>query len=103
MDNFDRSKGDDVPVDAALENRDLTDEQAVNEFKHQCARVRDGCNFDISKCFKDGKPLIIDGSHVDPECYLSMTKDPETGTAEYKIRTDLTAEGKEDAEALLTM
>ena len=26
--------------------------------------MRDGCNFDISKCFADGKPLIIDGSHI---------------------------------------
>ena len=46
--------------------------------------VRNECNFDISKCFKDGKPLIIDGSHVDPACLLTISE-----SGEYRIKTEL--------------
>ena len=63
-------------------------EEVIKVFKRECRRVRDGCNFDISKCFKDGKPLIIDGSHVDPECYLELI--PGSFPAEYRIKTTLT-------------
>ena len=35
-----------------------------------CRHVRKGCNFDIQKCFVDGKPLIIEGSHLDPNLYV---------------------------------
>ena len=52
--------------------------------------MRDGCNFDISKCFKDGKPLIIDGTHLDPECYLELVENKETGELEHRIKTELT-------------
>mmetsp|Transcript_29479 Transcript_29479/g.36574 ORF Transcript_29479/g.36574 Transcript_29479/m.36574 type:complete len:104 (-) Transcript_29479:434-745(-) len=62
-----------------------TREAIIARFKQECARVRDGCNFDISKCFKDGKPLIIDGSHIDPECYLRMERNEQTGKMEYRI------------------
>lgn len=46
--------------------------------------MRNGCNFDISKCFKDGKPLIIDGTHVDPQQLLFLNEQ-----GEYRIRTEL--------------
>ena len=73
-------------------------------FKRECRRVRDGCNFDISKCFKDGKPLIIDGTHLDPECYLELVENKETGELEHRIKTELTEfpEGQEN-EALIAM
>ena len=51
--------------------------------------MRDGCNFDISKIFKDGKPLIIDGTHVDPECYVGATHNEESGNYDYRIVTPL--------------
>ena len=69
--------------------------------------MRDGCNFDISKCFKDGKPLIIDGSHVDPDCYLELSDpDPQTGKREYRIKTTLSepaCSGGQDNSALIAM
>jgi 2-phosphoglycerate kinase len=46
--------------------------------------VRNGCNFDISKCFKDGKPLIIEGTHIDPKKLLELNDQ-----GEYRIRTEL--------------
>ena len=65
-------------------------EDVISAFKQECRRVRDGCNFDISKCFKDGKPLIIDGTHIDPECYLELVSNETTGQQEYRIKTTLT-------------
>ena len=70
--------------------------------------MRDGCNFDISKCFKDGKPLIIDGSHIDPECYLELLQpnpeNPSSSLLEYRIKTSFTEfpEGQENT-ALIAM
>jgi hypothetical protein len=46
--------------------------------------VRNGCNFDISKCFKDGKPLIIDGSHVHPDSFLIKNE-----AGEYRVKTTI--------------
>ena len=57
--------------------------------------VRDGCNFDISKIFKDGKPLILDATHVDPECYISSKLNEQTGKYEFRIVTNLTTEEEE--------
>lgn len=42
-----------------------------------CRQVRKGCNFDIQKCFIDGKPLIIEGSHLDPNLYVKTVTDNE--------------------------
>jgi 2-phosphoglycerate kinase len=56
----------------------------VERYQHECQVVRNGCNFDISKCFKDGKPLIIDGTHVDPKQLLSRNEH-----GEYRIKTEL--------------
>ena len=44
--------------------------QIITNFKRKCKLIRNGCNFDVSKCFIDGKPLIIDGSHIDPESFI---------------------------------
>lgn len=64
--------------------------------------MRDGCNFDISKCFKDGKPLIIDGSHIDPECYIRQEHNPVNGQLEYRIQTDLSEDDGQN-QALIAM
>lgn len=42
-----------------------------------CRHVRKGCNFDIQKCFIDGKPLIIEGSHLEPNLYVKTVTDNE--------------------------
>jgi 2-phosphoglycerate kinase len=51
-----------------------------------CATVCEGCIFDISKCFKDGKPLIIDGTHIDPEMFLTKSSE-----GEFRILTPVTS------------
>lgn len=60
-----------LPPSNSSEGDELLSEEEliVKKYKNKSRWVRDGCNFDISKCFNDGKPLIIEGSHIDPECY----------------------------------
>eukprot|EP00351_Strombidinopsis_sp_SopsisLIS2011_P003238 CAMPEP_0116889444 /NCGR_PEP_ID=MMETSP0463-20121206/24936_1 /TAXON_ID=181622 /ORGANISM="Strombidinopsis sp, Strain SopsisLIS2011" /LENGTH=57 /DNA_ID=CAMNT_0004556155 /DNA_START=297 /DNA_END=470 /DNA_ORIENTATION=+ len=38
-------------------------------------------DFDISKCFIDGKPLIVDGSQIDPESFLKSWEENEIDSA----------------------
>lgn len=47
-----------------------TDEDIIHDYVRMCRHVRKGCNFDIQKCFVDGKPLIIEGSHIEPNLYV---------------------------------
>ena len=49
---------------------DKSSDDPIKIFRQQCRAVRNGCNFDISKCFKDGKPLILEGAHIDPSQLL---------------------------------
>lgn len=49
----------------------MTDADIISEYKKSARWVRKGCNFDIQKCFIDGKPLIIEGSHLDPHLYVN--------------------------------
>jgi hypothetical protein len=53
------------------------------KFKSKSKRIRDGCNFDISKCYADGKDLLLTGSYIDPEFFLCPTVKKE----QYKIKT----------------
>jgi 2-phosphoglycerate kinase len=41
--------------------------------------VRNGCNFDLSKAFNDGKPLIIEGAHITPQYYCLPVSEQEKG------------------------
>ena len=45
-------------------------EKVIQEYLKVCRLVRKGCNFDIQKCFIDGKPLIIEGSHIEPNLFV---------------------------------
>ena len=59
----------------------------ISRYQLECSVVRNGCNFDISKCFKDGKPLIIDGTHIDPKQLLHRIE-----SGEYRIKTEVDPE-----------
>lgn len=56
-------------------------DDVIGAYVQECRAIRNGCNFDISKCFKDGKPLVIDGSHIDP--HEIICRDPLS--QEYRI------------------
>ena len=73
------------PSADSLDDHALTEEEIITNYRKMCRHVRKGCNFDIQKCFIDGKPLIIEGSLLDPNCYIKhvddrleiLTPDPE--------------------------
>lgn len=67
-----------------LNDSDYKPGSVVQNYIHECKMVRNGCNFDISKCFKDGKPLIVDGTHIDPEKLLYLNEQ-----GEHRIKTEL--------------
>ncbi|KAI3756915.1 hypothetical protein L6452_04447 [Arctium lappa] len=45
-------------------------EELITEFCRECRIVRKGLAGDLKKAMKDGKPIIIEGMHVDPGIYL---------------------------------
>ncbi|XP_077235421.1 P-loop containing nucleoside triphosphate hydrolases superfamily protein isoform X2 [Tasmannia lanceolata] len=49
-------------------------EELITEFCRECRIVRKGLAGDLKKAMKDGKPIIIEGIHLDPSIYL-MDKD----------------------------
>ncbi|KAG5533685.1 hypothetical protein RHGRI_027761 [Rhododendron griersonianum] len=45
-------------------------EELITEFCRECRVVRKGLAGDLKKAMKDGKPIIIEGIHLDPSIYL---------------------------------
>ncbi|CAM6020455.1 unnamed protein product [Sphagnum balticum] len=45
-------------------------EELITEFSRECRIVRKGLDGDLKKAMKDGKPVIIEGLHLDPSIYL---------------------------------
>ncbi|EXC13938.1 hypothetical protein L484_006636 [Morus notabilis] len=45
-------------------------EELIAEFCRECRVVRKGLAGDLKKAMKDGKPIIIEGIHLDPSIYL---------------------------------
>ncbi|KAK3001353.1 hypothetical protein RJ639_021132 [Escallonia herrerae] len=45
-------------------------EELITEFCRECRIVRKGLGGDLKKAMKDGKPIIIEGMHLDPSIYL---------------------------------
>ena len=60
----------------------------INRFNLKCKSVRNGCNFDLSKAFNDGKPLIIEGAHINPQYYCLPAKGGENGMSAFRIITE---------------
>ncbi|XP_073033246.1 uncharacterized protein [Primulina eburnea] len=49
-------------------------EELITEFCRECWIVRKGLAGDLKKAMKDGKPIIIEGIHLDPSIYLMDDK-----------------------------
>ncbi|XP_062210506.1 uncharacterized protein LOC133912004 isoform X2 [Phragmites australis] len=45
-------------------------EELITEFCRECRVVRKGLAGDLKKAMKDGKPIIIEGIHLDPSIYV---------------------------------
>lgn len=56
--------------------RKFTSKEAfIEQYRQECATVRRALEGDITKCFKDGKPIIIEGSHLDPSLMRELIED----------------------------
>ncbi|KAL2920469.1 2-phosphoglycerate kinase [Bienertia sinuspersici] len=72
-------------------------EEFITEFCRECRIVRKGLAGDLKKAMKDGKPIIIEGTHLDPSIYLmdddnklSMKMQPKVKGAE--VSSDLSTD-----------
>ncbi|GJP47163.1 hypothetical protein CLOM_g6390 [Closterium sp. NIES-68] len=53
------------------------DEDVVAEFCRECKIIRKGLEGDLSKALREGKPVIIEGTHIDPDAnFLSFSAAP---------------------------
>ncbi|KAJ4953751.1 hypothetical protein NE237_030583 [Protea cynaroides] len=53
-------------------------EELITEFCRECRIVREGLAGDLKKAMKDGKPVIIEGIHLDPSIYLMNDENRES-------------------------
>ncbi|XP_058764891.1 uncharacterized protein LOC131638350 isoform X1 [Vicia villosa] len=69
-------------------------EELITEFCRECRVVRKGLGGDLKKAMKDGKPIIIEGIHLDPSIYLveDENKSPSAANAGNKEINPLSAE-----------
>ncbi|EGC39490.1 hypothetical protein DICPUDRAFT_74916 [Dictyostelium purpureum] len=49
-----------------------TKEELISEFKKECVMIRHGVDTDIEKCFEEGKAIIIEGPHIDPNLFVEL-------------------------------
>ncbi|XP_061980029.1 uncharacterized protein LOC133700499 isoform X2 [Populus nigra] len=72
-------------------------EELITEFCRECRIVRKGLAGDLKKAMKDGKPIIIEGIHLDPSIYLmdeenklpaKMPEKSETNTVSVSLDDD---------------
>ncbi|KAM0934314.1 putative P-loop containing nucleoside triphosphate hydrolase [Dioscorea sansibarensis] len=59
-------------------------EELITEFCRECRIVRKGLAGDLKKAMKDGKPIIIEGIHLDPSIYLMDDENRESGDSHKK-------------------
>ncbi|XP_015877819.3 uncharacterized protein LOC107414227 [Ziziphus jujuba] len=63
-----------------------TSEELITEFCRECRIVRKGLAGDLKKAMKDGKPIIIEGMHLDPSIYLMDDENKSTSAVEKKVQ-----------------
>ncbi|CAA0834566.1 P-loop containing nucleoside triphosphate hydrolases superfamily protein [Striga hermonthica] len=59
-------------------------EELITEFCRECRIVRKGLAGDLKKAMKDGKPIIIEGIHLDPSIYLMDEENKSSTTPQAK-------------------
>ncbi|KAH6788452.1 P-loop containing nucleoside triphosphate hydrolases superfamily protein, partial [Perilla frutescens var. frutescens] len=60
-------------------------EELITEFCRECRIVRKGLAGDLKKAMKDGKPIIIEGIHLDPSIYLMDDENKLSITSQAKV------------------
>jgi 2-phosphoglycerate kinase len=64
----------------------MSEEELIRVYDNNCRLVRKGVNFDIQKCFVDGKALIIEGRHVNPKAYVRFEETKVGDIVEKKLK-----------------
>ncbi|XP_047951785.1 uncharacterized protein LOC125197123 [Salvia hispanica] len=59
-------------------------DELITEFCRECRIVRKGLAGDLKKAMKDGKPIIIEGIHLDPSIYLMNDENKSSTTNQGK-------------------
>ncbi|KAI3912960.1 hypothetical protein MKW98_019313 [Papaver atlanticum] len=76
-------------------------EELITEFCRECRIVRKGLAGDLKKAMKDGKPIIIEGIHLDPSIYLMDEENRERNSTSVKNEEpNLVPPGTEDNNAV---
>ncbi|XP_020586039.1 uncharacterized protein LOC110028504 isoform X2 [Phalaenopsis equestris] len=73
-------------------------EELITEFCRECRIVRKGLAGDLKKAMKDGKPIIIEGIHLDPSIYLIDEEKREISTVHNENEVHGNANGDFSAE-----
>ncbi|KAL3696986.1 hypothetical protein R1sor_011062 [Riccia sorocarpa] len=71
-------------------------DELLTEFCRECRIVRKGLDGDLRKAMKDGKPVIIEGLHLDPSIYLM---DEESGAVSQKEASSPATQEQESSSA----
>eukprot|EP01022_Parablepharisma_sp_SALTPOND_P001928 TRINITY_DN1079_c0_g1_i1.p3 TRINITY_DN1079_c0_g1~~TRINITY_DN1079_c0_g1_i1.p3 ORF type:complete len:401 (+),score=68.05 TRINITY_DN1079_c0_g1_i1:9908-11110(+) len=69
-----------------FEREGLSEEELIRIYNNNCRLVRKGVNFDMQKCFVDGKALIIEGRHVNPIIYVRPQEHKTESKVERKLQ-----------------
>ncbi|KAJ0259346.1 hypothetical protein HA466_0057160 [Hirschfeldia incana] len=75
-------------------------EELITEFCRECRIVRKGLAGDLEKAMKDGKPIIIEGRHLDPRDVVTSEEASSSNTKENEDAA--TEEPHSQAEAMTT-
>lgn len=73
-------------------------EELITEFCRECRIVRKGLAGDLKKAMKDGKPIIIEGIHLDPSIYLMDEEKREFSVVHSKDKENVIVKGDFSAE-----
>jgi len=49
-----------------------SEDQLIDHYRKECKLVRRGLEAEFKKCFKEGKSIIVEGMHLNPELYSDM-------------------------------
>ncbi|KAG6780902.1 hypothetical protein POTOM_013781 [Populus tomentosa] len=71
-------------------------EELITEFCRECRIVRKGLAGDLKKAMKDGKPIIIEGIHLDPSIYLMDEENKLTAKMPEKCETNTVSVSLDD-------
>ncbi|KAG9396859.1 AAA domain [Carpediemonas membranifera] len=79
---------DDQGVAMLVEQPDRTDMADLTDFRKDCARVRASLADDIRKTLAEGKPIIFEGPHIDPDLYTDLIDHSDAAVAFFVLHID---------------